>query len=424
MRTVRTGKARVTSKSDIVVVGAGIVGVSAAINLARRGRRVTLLDRREPGEETSFGNAGVIEGGTYVPMAMPFSPAELIRYARNDRPEMHFHWRFLPRIAPWLVRLALNSTEAKLRRNGGAVMALLAHAIGEHKSLMREAGAGGFLRETGWIRLYRSEDGYAGGELERLIARESGFAFTAMTRDETLEVEPHLTGDFYRADHWHDIASLSDPGGVTKAYASLLTRYGSEFRRGEVRRLVPVDGGWRVDTAEGGVVAGEVVVAAGPWSMDLLGPLGYRLPFAVKRGYHTHYRPAGNAALGRPVVDSAYGYCMTPMVRGVRITTGVEFADRDAPPTPSQAAAVEPHARELFPLGEAVDDEPWMGRRPCFPDTLPVVGPAPRHKGLWLDFGHAHLGMTLGPVTGRLLAELVTGVRPVVDPAPYAATRF
>lgn len=424
MRTLQTGKAKVTSKSDIVVVGAGIVGVSAAVNLARRGRRVTLLDRLEPGEETSYGNAGVIEGGTYVPMAMPFDPVELIRYARNNRPEMRFHWSFLPTIAPWLLKLALNSTEAKLRRNGGAVMALLAHAIGEHKSLMQEAGATGFLRETGWIRLYRSEAGYAGADLERRIARDGGFGFTPMTRGETLEVEPHLTGDFVRADHWHDIASLSDPGGVTKAYASLLNRHDSNFVRGEARRLVPVDGGWRVEMADGAIETDEVVLAAGPWSMDLLRPLGYRLPFAVKRGYHTHYRPGGNAALGRPVVDSAYGYCMTPMVRGIRITTGIEFADRDAAPTPLQARAVEPHARELFPLGEAVEETPWMGRRPCFPDTVPVVGPAPDHKGLWLDFGHAHLGMTLGPVTGRLLAELVTGETPVVDPAPYSATRF
>lgn len=409
---------------DIVVVGAGIVGVSAAVNLAMRGREVTLVDRREPGEETSYGNAGVIEGGTYVPMAMPFNPVELLRYARNDQPEMRFHWGFLPRIAPWLLQLAMNSTEAKLRGNSAAVMALLAHAIQEHKALMERAGALGFLRETGWIRLYRSAAGYAGADLERAIARDGGFGFTSMSRDETLELEPHLTGDFHRADHWHDIASISDPGGVTRAYAGLLAANGGAIERTDVRRLVPADGGWRIDTARGEIAAREVVLAAGPWSMDLLRPLGYRLPLAVKRGYHTHYHPVGNAMLARPVVDSAYGYCITPMARGIRLTTGIEFADRDAPPTPSQMAASERHARDLFPLGEAVEDEPWMGRRPCFPDSVPVVGPAPRHPGLWLDFGHAHLGMTLGPVTGRLLAEQVTGQTPVVDPAPYSAGRF
>ena len=143
-----------------------------------------------------------------------------------------------------------------------------------------------------------------------------------------------------------------------------------------------------------------------------------------KRGYHMHYRPLGNAGLARPVVDAENGYLITPMTRGIRLTTGAEFALRDAPPTPVQLARVEPLARGIFPLGDRVDERPWLGARPCFPDMLPMIGAVPGRRGLWLDTGHHHLGFTQGPVSGRLLAELMTGEAPFTDPAPYRVDRF
>ncbi len=412
------------AERDIVVVGAGVVGVSAALALQRRGRSVTLIDRRGPGEETSYGNTGVIEGGTYVPIAMPHDPVKLARYALNDRPEMHFHWSALPRLAPWLMGLYANSTERRLRENGGAVMKLLAHAIPEHKALIRDAGADSLLRETGWMQIYRTEAQFQAAALEREIADEGGFKYTVLDTSEARELEPHLKPVFRKAELWHDIASLTDPGSTVKAYARLFAKNGGEILQRRANRLAPTGDTWTVETDGGPVAARTVVVALGPWSMDLLGPLGYRLPFAVKRGYHMHFRPSGNAGLSRPVVDIAYGYAASSMAMGLRVTTGIEFADRDAPPTPVQLKRVEPRARELLPIEEALEPTPWMGRRPSFPDSVPVIGPAPRHKGLWLDFGHAHLGLTLGPVSGRLLAEMMCGEKPVVDPEAYSVTRF
>ena len=132
----------------------------------------------------------------------------------------------------------------------------------------------------------------------------------------------------------------------------------------------------------------------------------------------------GNASLSRPIIDTEYGYALTPMEQGIRLTTGAEFASRDAPPTPVQFDRVMPHARELFPLGEPNEAEPWLGRRPNMPDSLPVLGRAPGQAGLWLAFGHGHWGLTLGPVTGRLIAEMMTGATPFTDPQPYRAERF
>jgi len=166
------------------------------------------------------------------------------------------------------------------------------------------------------------------------------------------------------------------------------------------------------------------VVALGPFAPEVLSPLGITLPLAVKRGYHRHYRGAGNAALARPVVDMEIGYCLAPMDQGIRLTTGVEFAARDAAPTPVQFDRLLPSTKGVFPLGEPLETAPWMGSRPCFADSRPVIGRAPGQSGLWLAYGHAHWGLTLGPATGRLLAEMMTGATPFCDPAPYGAERF
>jgi len=137
-----------------------------------------------------------------------------------------------------------------------------------------------------------------------------------------------------------------------------------------------------------------------------------------------HYGVRGNAALNHPLHDGNGGYMLVPMNKGIRLTTGVEFADRDAPPNPVQLARDETLASELFPLGERLEPAPWLGSRPCLPDMVPVIGRGERHRGLWFAFGHAHHGFTLGPVTGRLLAELMTGETPFTDPSFYAADRF
>jgi D-amino-acid dehydrogenase len=217
---------------------------------------------------------------------------------------------------------------------------------------------------------------------------------------------------------------VPDPGGLAKAYAALFKRKGGRLFVGDARTLEQVAGGWRVTGADGAAVAREAVVALGPWSDLVFRPLGYSIPLGVKRGYHLHLAPRGNAVLHHPMLDTDLGYMLAPMNRGIRLTTGVEFARRDGPPTPIQLERALPRARALFPLGDAVDAKPWMGARPCLPDMLPVIGRAPRHAGLWFDFGHQHHGLTLGPATGRLLAEMMTGETPFADPRPYTVERF
>jgi D-amino-acid dehydrogenase len=412
------------ARTDAVVLGAGIVGTSIALHLAKRGMSVALVDRRGPGEETSYGNAGVIEGNTLLPHPFPAALSALFRIATKQATEANYHLSFLPQVAPWILAYRANSKLERRIEFAEHMRPLFARAIPEHEALMAEAGAERYLRKDGWIKLYRSEAAFAATARERELAGKYGLPLRVLDVEGTQALEPALAPVFRRAVHWPGAASVSNPLAVTHAYAARFAALGGMVLTGDVRTLYRDGSSWRIDTPQGRLDAGEAVIALGPWAPDLLKPLGIDLPLAVKRGYHRHFRPRGNAGLTRPVVDTEIGYCVAPMEQGLRLTTGAEFAARDAPPTPEQLDRLMPAANALFPLGEPVEATPWMGSRPCFADSKPVIGRAPGQPGLWLAYGHAHWGLTLGPATGRLLAEMMTGATPFCDPAPYRAERF
>ncbi len=285
------------------------------------------------------------------------------------------------------------------------------------------------MRRTGWLKLYRTERAFAGLARELDLAKSLGIDNVPLDTEGALALEPSLKPVFRHAVHWTGAVSVSNPLALTRAYAARFAALGGLMFTGDARTLHRVHPHWRVDTASGPLDAGEVVIALGPWLPDVLDSLGIKLPLAVKRGYHRHFTAQGNAALARPVLDAENGYVLAPMEQGIRLTTGVEIAPRDAPPTPVQLRRLLPAARELFALGDPVEPQPWLGARPCFADSRPVIARAPKigglsMNGLWLACGHAHWGLTLGPATGRLLAEMMTGATPFCDPQPYAADRF
>ena len=289
---------------------------------------------------------------------------------------------------------------------------------------MAEAGAAHFLRKTGWLKVYRSARSFKALQPELELAGQFGLPLQTLDTAGAQALEPSLNPVFTHAVFWPQAASVSNPLGVTRAYAARFAALGGVTLAGDARSLHRAGNRWRVETNEGGIDAPEVVVALGPWALDLLAPLGLKLPLMVKRGYHRHFRGEGNAALARPVLDADAGYVITPVEQGIRMTTGIEFAARDAAPSLVQFDRIMPKARGLFPLGARADDKTWLGSRPCFPDSRPVIGRAPGLPGLWLGIGHAHWGLTLGPATGRIIAEMMAGEAPFCDPAPYRAERF
>lgn len=410
---------------EIVVLGAGMVGVSVAWHLLDRGHRVTLVDRREPGRETSFGNAGIIQREAVRPYAFPRDLATLIRVLPNREVDIRYRIAGVARAAGPLLRYWHNSAPERHSCIVPEYAALICGALDAHARMIEVAGAGSLIRREGYIELFRTTKALE----EKCSVAESdaerfGVAYRVLDVNALARLEPHMARNLVGAIHWTQPWTATDPGGLVAAYAKSFESRGGQFIRGSLEALSRDGAGWRV-TTDGGVLSCEqVVLALGPWSARWLSTLGISVPLFIKRGYHMHYGFQDDARLNHWLLDPEIGYLIAPMGASIRLTTGAELERLDAPPHYQQLAAAEAAARKLFPLGERLDPEPWMGSRPCMPDMKPVIGPAPGLPGLWLAFGHGHQGFTLGPVTGELLGQMVDGETPKIDMAPYRLDRF
>jgi D-amino-acid dehydrogenase len=409
---------------DAIVLGAGMPGSASAAQLALRGLRVALIDRKAPGDETSFGNAGYIDTAAFIPATMPRDLGTLLRRLRGDTPHVHVQFTMLPFLLGWFRQYWKESSPERILAAAARLAPLSAHAVEEHKKLAAEAGVPHLITANGLLRGYRSRSGFAGGASDRDLLRRYGIEVQELDTAGIAELEPCLLPVLANATFIPRSHQTIDPGGLTKAYATLVTRSGGAIMRADASSLTRKAGGWTLETPDGPVVAPHVVVALGPWAKEFLAGFGMSVPIAVKRGYHMHYALAGNATLGRPITDMEGGFAINPMVMGIRLTTGAEFAHRDAPPTTVQLDASERLARGLVPLEGRIDTQAWRGARPNTPDSAPIIGPAPGQPGMWLAVGHGHWGMGLGAVTGRVIADLVCGTTPVCDPAPLGLGRF
>jgi D-amino-acid dehydrogenase len=412
-------------KSDALVLGAGMVGVSIAYHLAQRRQSVCLMDRREPGRETSFGNAGIIQREAVVPHAFPREISTLLNILGNRRVDVRYTPAGIVNAAGPLLSYRSHSAPPSHARIVPEYASLIGLSLDAHADMIEAARAEALIRRDGWMEVFRTPQALSTRlKVANEIATRFGIVFEAVDGEALRAYEPELDVAAIGAVHWRDPWTVSDPGALVAAYAELFAREGGEFVRAEILSISPHGNGWQVATSEGTLEAEEIVLALGPWAEQWLLSLGYRLPLFVKRGYHMHYAPVGQEPLRHWLMDAEIGYLLAPMRAGIRLTTGAELAPLNARPQYAQLKAAEAAARTLLPLGDRLESTPWMGARPCTPDMKPVIGPAPHHAGLWFAFGHAHQGFTLGPATGKLLAAMMDGEQPAIGMAPFSAERF
>lgn len=418
-----TDAVRNSRRTEVVVLGAGIVGVCTALALQQRGHAVCLIDRNAPGRETSYGNAGIIQREAVQPYAFPRAWQAILRVAARRGNDVHYHLRALPSLVPSLARYWHASAPRRYAATVTAYAALIEHCIDEHAPLIERAGAQDLIRKSGWLEAYRTPAAFEAAAREaQAVSAQHALHTAILDGDALAAAEPALQRRLAGAVHWQDPWTVSDPGELVARYAALFEREGGVFVRGDADTLRAVGSGWTVQTGAGAIDAEHAVIALGPWAAGLTQKLAYRLPLFVKRGYRRHYHVQDMPQ--KPLLDAENGILLAPMRQGLRLTTGAEFAHHEAPPTPVQSVRAQQLAAELVRLGDPVEAQPWMGARPCIADMRPVVGRAPRHANLWFHFGHGHQGLTLGPATARLLAELFDHDRPYVDPVPYDPRRF
>ena len=412
-----------TTRSDIAVLGAGIIGVCVALKLQEQGRQVLLIDRDHPGAATSFGNAGLIERSSVFPYSFPRDWSTLIAYALQKKTAAHYHWKALPSLMPWLVGYWRHSSPNLYPAAIAGALPLIENSWNEHAPLIEAAGVSHLVNQNGWIKVWRHQDTEEASLDQAKQSLAYGLSVKVLSKAELQIKEPGLDPDVIGGVHYPDSRQIQDPQALTTAYLNLFLQRGGRFIRGDAQSLQRDGQRWQVTTVEGPHSADAAVVALGPWGEDLAQKLGYQLKMGRKRGYHMHFA-ASDKAPQHVIVDVDNGYALAPMRQGIRLTTGAEFALRDAPPTPVQIERLEPIARALYTLGARLYQQAWMGSRPCTIDMLPIIGAAPRHPGLWFCFGHAHHGLTQAAVSARLLAEMICGRETFADPKPYRVDRF
>ena len=406
-----------------IIAGAGIAGVCTALYLNERGWRVTLIDRRGIGQETSFGNAGIIQADMPEPNKMPRSLRALTLIASGRTNDVHFRLRELLRQIPALALYWWNSSESRQLRLARGYANLVASATREHERWLTAVGAEQLVRREGYRVMFRSASAFesAAAEADRLQHRYD-LPYRLLTAAQLAQAEPALRSCGVGAVHYLGAWTVNDPGGLVNAYGNAFIQSGGQFCIADADTIQKIRSGWSVQTPMGLIQAEHLVVALGPWSPEFLKRYGGRVRMLYKRGYHIHALP--KSPLNLTLIDAANAYVLAPMKNGIRITTGVQITSINSAADPIQLERAEDAARSLLELGERRESTPWMGVRPFMPDMLPVLGRVSTDASLWVNFGHGHQGLTIGPSTGRLLAELMSDEPPFVDPRPFTPLRY
>lgn len=409
----------------ITVLGAGIVGIGCALWLQRDGHDVTLIDRDEPASGCSRGNAGLIQCASVVPLASPGTLRAIPKMLLDPNQPLVIRWRHLPSLTPFLAHFLRESRPSRVEASARALADLVPKAWEGWSPLLGDHGLLGMAQRSGELHVYTSEGGFRTASRLFDLRRRLGVAADELTAGELRELEPALAPAVVRGVMLPDAWLTTDPYEFASALARAFVNGGGRIERVGIRRLTPRIGGGADIVCEDGTnkTAPSVVIALGAYSKPFALSLGLRVPLDTERGYHAML-PDPGVRTQRSIVSGDWRFAMSPLSGGLRLAGTAELARVGALASEGRAHRLIPLAQRLLPGLQAVGATTWMGHRPSMPDSRPVIGPIPGHRGIWAAFGHGHSGLTLGGITGRILMDMMAG-RPVgIDPAPFSPARF
>lgn len=415
----------VSLEKHVVVIGAGIVGVSTAIWLRRMGIDVTLVDRNSPGDKnaTSYGNAGVLASCSVAPVTAPGLLVKGPRMALDPNFPLFLRWSYLPRMLPWLLRYMSHANDKDTRRIAAGLAPLTADSVEQHQALAAGTEAESWIQSSDYSFVYPDRAAFEADSYTWMLRKTAGFEPDILEGPEVREFEPSLSEDLKLLAVMRDHGFCRNPGAYVSALATEAQRLGASVRQCEVKDLELVNGRvTTVTTNEGPLLCSNVVLATGVWSAPLAQKLGISVPMETERGYHMEFANPEHGPT-TPLMVTTGKFVATPMQGGLRCAGVVEFGGLEAKASKAPLDLLQRKVKESFPKLEFDTTRSWLGHRPAPTDSLPLLGEIGQ-SGVLAGFGHHHIGLTAGPKTGRILANLVAGKRSDIDLGIYNPHRF
>ncbi|MFZ1815039.1 MAG: FAD-binding oxidoreductase [Rhizobiaceae bacterium] len=411
-------------RKNVAIIGAGIVGVSAAIWLQRDGHDVTLIDKAGPGEGASFGNGGVLASCSIVPVSVPGLIWKAPGMLFSSNQPLFIKWGYLPRLVPWLVQFLRNSSDAAVQRRAAALVNIIGDSLSDHQALSAGTGAERWVVPSDYLFVYRDRTHYESDAYGWSIRKAHGFEWDLLEGDALRQYDPAYGPQIQCAARLSGHGRVSDPGSYVKALAAHVVERGGRLIKAEVSDVV-IENGKACGVRAGGETLpfDTVVVSTGAWSSPLARKLGVKVPLESERGYHVElWEPS--VMPRSPIMVAAGKFVATPMEGRLRLAGVVEFGGLESEASRAPIELLYRNIKAAMPGLQWKESKEWMGHRPSIADSIPVIGEVPDGPGAFLAFGHDHVGLTGGPKTGRIISQLISGQRPNIDLAPYSPSRF
>jgi D-amino-acid dehydrogenase len=407
----------------VVVIGAGIVGVSAAIWLQRAGARVTVIDRAAPGNGTSHGNAGVLAASGVAPVTGPGLLTKAPFMLLDKDYPLYLRLSYLPRLLPWLRKYLAQANDTDTRRISAALAPIVSDSVEQHKSLTADLGLSDWVSDSDYVFAYRKRADFDAEAYTWALRASAGFAPALIEGRNVQDYEPNLGAEITFLATLKDHGFIRDPGGYVMALAEAFKQGDGTIMQAEVKDFDFTDGKiTAVQTLQGTVSCDDVVLATGVWSKPLMAKLGLKIPLESERGYHVIFEGATGGPT-RPTMIASGKFVATPMAQGVRCAGILEFGGLDSGPSKAPLALLRRQAKAAFPHLKASTEIEWLGHRPAPSDSLPLIGQVGTSR-VYTAFGHHHIGLTGGPKTGRLIAGMIMDQPTNTDMTPYHPQRF
>jgi len=411
------------SRSSVGVIGAGIQGVCISLCLIKKGFKVTLIDREDPGKESaSYGNAGHFSPYASVPINRPDILIDVPSMLFSSTGPLAIKWSYIPKMIPWFLKFIKNCTKKKMMHTAKYMHQILDLAIPAYDELFEEIDISGLVENKGIIYFWTDKD-LKSRELEINIRKELGVKQQLLKPHEIHDLEPHIKQIYHGGVLYPQARHTRNPRKILLKLFDLFIKRGGQFEKKNVQSIsYGEDNKPVIKTDLDFFKFDKAVIACGAFSKKITDKLDEKIPMETERGYHVHFKNHDHL-LSRPVIFLNRGFGITPMEQGLRVVGTVEFGGLDNPLSKKRILNLVNNAKYLFPELKEHHDE-WLGFRPTLPDFLPVIGPSKKNKNLFYSFGHNHLGWTLGAISGKIISKMIAEENTNLDLSPYNSLRF